>query len=80
MITMSAFCSGVSTGMYTTSSPATCEFYLTNTDISIVVVENDKYLQRILEIKDNCPKLKTIVQYLGTPTVGSVLSVSKFFY
>ena len=61
--------------MYTTSSPATCQFYLTNTDISIVVVENDKYLQRILEIKDNCPKLKTIVQYTGKPTVGSVLSV-----
>ncbi|XP_043196155.1 long-chain-fatty-acid--CoA ligase ACSBG2-like isoform X1 [Amphibalanus amphitrite] len=69
---------GVSTGMYTTSSPATCQFYLTNTDISVVVVENDKYLQRILEVKDNCPKLKTIVQYLGKPTVGSVLSWDEF--
>ncbi|XP_037085162.1 long-chain-fatty-acid--CoA ligase ACSBG2-like [Pollicipes pollicipes] len=69
---------GVSTGMYTTSSSATCQFYLTNTNVTMVVVENDKYLQRILEVKDNCPQLKTIVQYTGRPAAAGVLSWEEF--
>lgn len=68
----------VTTGMYTTSSEQTCQFYLTNTSVSAVVVENDKYLQKILAIRTNCPLVHTIIQYTGEPTTEGVLSWQQF--
>ena len=36
--------------------------------MNIIVVEDDKQLQKILQIRDKLPKLKAIVQYIGKPS------------
>ncbi|XP_065884226.1 long-chain-fatty-acid--CoA ligase ACSBG2-like [Dysidea avara] len=59
------FAGGLSTGMYTANSPEACHYILENCKANIVVVENQKQLEKILEIRDKLPHLKAIVQYKG---------------
>ena len=72
---------GLSTGVYTTNSPEACYYILENCKANIVVVENQKQLDKILEVRyrkkhckkvilshqvrDKLPHLKAIVQYKG---------------
>lgn len=65
---------GFAVGLYTTNSPEACQHCLETSEANICVVEDDKQLQKILEIKDNLPHLKTIIQYSGTSSVPGVLS------
>lgn len=53
-----------------------CLHCLKTSNANIVVVEDDKQLQKILEIKSSLPQLKAIIQYDSKPTVEGVLSVS----
>ncbi|XP_065884225.1 long-chain-fatty-acid--CoA ligase ACSBG2-like [Dysidea avara] len=59
------FAGGLSTGIYTTNSPEACHYILENCKANIVVVENQKQLDKIIEIRDKLPHLKAIVQYRG---------------
>ncbi|XP_021368563.1 long-chain-fatty-acid--CoA ligase ACSBG2-like [Mizuhopecten yessoensis] len=59
------FACGLATGVYTTNSPETCKFVLSDSKTNIAVVENDVQLQKILGIWDDLPHLKAIVQYTG---------------
>ncbi|XP_065885757.1 long-chain-fatty-acid--CoA ligase ACSBG2-like [Dysidea avara] len=59
------FAGGLSTGMYTTSSPETCHYILENCKANIVVVENKEQLDKILEIRHMLTHLKAIIQYKG---------------
>ena len=43
---------GLSTGIYTTNSPEACYYILENCKANIVVVENQKQLDKILEVCD----------------------------
>lgn len=52
-------------GFYTTNSAEACKFVALNADCSVIVVENDFQLQKILSIRAQLPKLKAIVQYKG---------------
>ena len=45
-----SLCSGLSTGIYTTNSPEACYYILENCKANIVVVENQKQLDKILEV------------------------------
>lgn len=54
------------TGFYTTNSAETCKFVALNAECSVIIVENDSQLQKILSIRAQLPKLKAIVQYKGT--------------
>ena len=47
-------CRGLGVGIYPTSSPEACQFILENSKANIVVVENDKQLQKILEVSLSC--------------------------
>ncbi|MCJ8746867.1 hypothetical protein PDJAM_G00146680 [Pangasius djambal] len=56
---------GLATGIYTTNSPEACQYVAYNCEANILVVENDKQLAKILQVKDELPHLKAIVQYKG---------------
>ena len=69
---------GFATGIYTTNSPEACRYVLENAKCQIVVVENDVQLQKILQVKDQLPEIRSIIQYKGNPPEDcpEVLSVS----
>ncbi|XP_056270987.1 long-chain-fatty-acid--CoA ligase ACSBG2 [Pseudoliparis swirei] len=54
---------GFAVGIYTTNSPEACQYVADNSKANILVVENHKQLQKILQVEDKLPHLKAIVQY-----------------
>uniref|UniRef100_A0A8C2WCH9 long-chain-fatty-acid--CoA ligase n=1 Tax=Cyclopterus lumpus TaxID=8103 RepID=A0A8C2WCH9_CYCLU len=56
---------GLATGIYTTNSAEACQYVAANSEANILVVENQKQLDKILQVKDHLPHLKAIVQYKG---------------
>ncbi|XP_030322076.1 long-chain-fatty-acid--CoA ligase ACSBG2 isoform X2 [Calypte anna] len=54
---------GFAVGIYTTNSPEACHYVADNCSANIVVVENHKQLQKILEVQHKLPHLKAIIQY-----------------
>ncbi|XP_018376152.1 PREDICTED: very long-chain-fatty-acid--CoA ligase bubblegum-like isoform X2 [Trachymyrmex cornetzi] len=65
---------GIATGIYTTNSPEACQYCAEHSRANIIVVEDEKQLLKILQIKHNLPHLKAIVQYNGIPTEKDILS------
>lgn len=57
---------GFAVGIYTTNSPEACQYVAENSKANIIVVENHKQLQKILQIEDRLPHLKAIIQYKDT--------------
>jgi len=68
------FAGGLAAGIYPTNSADACKYVLANCKANIVVVEDEKQLAKILQIKDSLPELKKIVQYIGKPSAPGVLS------
>jgi len=68
------FAGGLATGIYPTNSAEACKYVLANCKANIVVVEDEKQLGKILQVRDSLPELKHIVQYTGQPGVEGVLS------
>ncbi|XP_061672871.1 long-chain-fatty-acid--CoA ligase ACSBG2-like isoform X2 [Syngnathoides biaculeatus] len=56
---------GLATGIYPTNDPEACGHVARDSKANILVVEDQKQLDKILEIKDQLPHLKAIVQYKG---------------
>ncbi|XP_078530567.1 long-chain-fatty-acid--CoA ligase ACSBG2-like [Lissotriton helveticus] len=54
---------GFAVGIYTTSSPEACRYVASNSEANILVVENHHQLEKILQIQDQLPHVKAIVQY-----------------
>lgn len=54
---------GFAVGFYTTNSAEACQYVADNCKADVMVVENDKQLQKILQVKDQLPHLKAIIQY-----------------
>ncbi|XP_066552041.1 long-chain-fatty-acid--CoA ligase ACSBG2 isoform X2 [Amia ocellicauda] len=54
---------GFAVGIYTTNSPEACQYVADNCKANILVVENHKQLLKILQIQDQLPHLKAIIQY-----------------
>ncbi|XP_054467417.1 long-chain-fatty-acid--CoA ligase ACSBG2-like [Anoplopoma fimbria] len=59
------FAGGLATGIYTTNSPEACQYVAANSEANVMIVENQKQLDKILQVKDHLPHLKAIVQYKG---------------
>ncbi|XP_068616922.1 long-chain-fatty-acid--CoA ligase ACSBG2-like [Brachionichthys hirsutus] len=57
------FAGGLATGIYATNSPEACQYVASSCQADILVVENQKQLDKILQVKDQLPHLKAIVQY-----------------
>ena len=55
--------SGLATGIYTTNSPEACWYVAHSAECSVIVVDTDKQLQKILKVRDRLPHLRAIVQY-----------------
>lgn len=56
---------GLAAGIYTTNSPEACQYVAANCEANVLVVENQKQLDKILQVKDHLPHLRAIVQYKG---------------
>ncbi|XP_024860843.1 long-chain-fatty-acid--CoA ligase ACSBG2-like isoform X2 [Kryptolebias marmoratus] len=56
---------GLAAGIYTTNSPEACQYVAANCEANVLIVENQKQLDKILKVKDQLPHLKAIVQYKG---------------
>ncbi|KAM4708327.1 long-chain-fatty-acid--CoA ligase ACSBG2 isoform 1-T1 [Discoglossus pictus] len=54
---------GFAVGIYTTNSAEACHYVAENCEANIIVVENHKQLQKILQVQDQLPNLKAIIQY-----------------
>uniref|UniRef100_A0A8C7ZXQ0 long-chain-fatty-acid--CoA ligase n=1 Tax=Oryzias sinensis TaxID=183150 RepID=A0A8C7ZXQ0_9TELE len=52
------FAGGLAAGIYTTNSPEACQYVAANCEANILVVENQKQLDKILQVKDQLPHLK----------------------
>ena len=61
------FANGITTGIYATNSPEMCKYMAIHSHSNILVVEDEKQLEKILKVKSELPDLKAIVQYTGTP-------------
>ncbi|XP_043474001.1 very long-chain-fatty-acid--CoA ligase bubblegum isoform X2 [Leptopilina heterotoma] len=68
------YAGGFAAGIYTTNSPEACQYCAESSRANIIVVEDAKQLEKILEIKKNLPNLKAIIQYEGIVKDKSVLS------
>ncbi|CAL8306728.1 unnamed protein product [Lota lota] len=54
---------GFAVGIYTTNSAEACQYVAENCKANVIVVENNKQLQKILQVQDQLPHLKAIIQY-----------------
>ena len=45
---------GLPTGMYTTNTPETCQFVANDCKANIIIVEDQKQLDKILEVRRYC--------------------------
>lgn len=59
------FAGGLAAGIYTTNSPEACHYVAANCEANVLIVEDKKQLDKILQVKDQLPHLKAIVQYKG---------------
>ncbi|XP_008331216.1 long-chain-fatty-acid--CoA ligase ACSBG2-like isoform X2 [Cynoglossus semilaevis] len=57
------YAGGFAVGIYTTNSPEACQYVAENCKANVIVVENHKQLEKILQIEDKLPHLKAIIQY-----------------
>ena len=55
---------GLSTGIYTTNTPEACHYILENCKANVVVVENQKQLDKILAVMSACKCLCHCCFYL----------------
>lgn len=44
-------CSGFGVGIYTTNSPEACQYVAENCKANVIVLENEKQLQKILQVR-----------------------------
>lgn len=68
------YAGGFATGIYTTNSPEACHYCAETSRANIILVEDSKQLEKILQVKSNLTHLKAIIQYDGAPKEKDVLS------
>jgi long-chain-fatty-acid--CoA ligase ACSBG len=52
-------------GIYATNNPEACKYVALNATCNVIVVENNQQLKKILQIWEELPALKAVVQYTG---------------
>jgi len=62
---------GIGAGMYTTNSPEACQYIVEHSGARVVVCENQKQVDKFLEVQKQMPKLKTIVVWSQFDKEGS---------
>ena len=51
------------------SSPEACQYVAHNCRANVIVVEDNKQLEKILAVRNELPHLKAIIQYTGVPHI-----------
>eukprot|EP00800_Vazella_pourtalesii_P020730 TRINITY_DN745_c0_g1_i1.p1 TRINITY_DN745_c0_g1~~TRINITY_DN745_c0_g1_i1.p1 ORF type:complete len:737 (+),score=147.28 TRINITY_DN745_c0_g1_i1:72-2282(+) len=59
---------GMCAGVYTTNSPDACAYVAQDCRAQLYFVEDDKQLQKIIQIRDKLPDLRCIIQFKGQLT------------
>ena len=54
---------GISSGVYTTDSSSQVEYLVNDSKTNFYFAENEEQLDKILEVRNNCPSLKKIIIY-----------------
>lgn len=67
------FAGGFATGIYPTNGPDACKYILDHSKCAILVVEDQKQLDKVWHLRNDLPCLRKIVQYSGVPTEPDVL-------
>jgi long-chain acyl-CoA synthetase len=52
--------------IYQTNSPEECQYVLENSDAVAVIVEDEAQLEKVRQVRDNCPKLEHVILMEGT--------------
>eukprot|EP01094_Clydonella_sp_ATCC50884_P019261 TRINITY_DN3725_c0_g1_i1.p1 TRINITY_DN3725_c0_g1~~TRINITY_DN3725_c0_g1_i1.p1 ORF type:complete len:702 (+),score=264.25 TRINITY_DN3725_c0_g1_i1:35-2107(+) len=55
------FAGGIPAGIYTTNGPEACHYIVHHCEAAVAVVENDAQAQKILQVRDRLPALRTVV-------------------
>ena len=51
--------------IYQTNSPEECHYVITDSDAKVVVVEDEEQLEKIRQVRDQCPKLEHVIRMTG---------------
>jgi len=68
------FAGGMAAGIYPTNGPEACHFIIEDSKCAILVVEDQKQLDKVWRFRNEMPNIKKIVQYTGVPTHPGVIS------
>src|SRR5204862_5173583 len=52
--------------IYQTNSPEECQYVLENSDAKAVIVEDSEQLEKIRQVRANCPKLEYVIRMTGS--------------
>jgi long-chain acyl-CoA synthetase len=63
-------------GIYTTSSPAECEYILGHSEAPMVLVEDAGQWDKIKQVRDNLPHLRHVVTMKGAPAIDDPMVMS----
>lgn len=78
-----AFFSGFAVGIYTTNSPEACQYVAENCRANIIVVENHKQLQKILQVRSmsDTQHINTVerITMNGDPNTNKVYMLKSFW-
>lgn len=69
---------GVPAGIYTTNSPEQCRYIAAHSEARVAFTENELQTKKILEIRNELPRLVAIVQMTGVSPSEVVLSWDSF--
>ena len=68
------FAGGIACGIYATNSAEACQFIADDSETNILVVEDEKQVDKMMTVRAELKDVKAIVQYTGEPTRDGVLS------
>jgi long-chain acyl-CoA synthetase len=72
-------CGAVTVGIYPTNLPADCAYIINHCDAEIIFVENKDQLNKILQVRQDTPRIRQIIIFDGDSSAdGSVLSFADF--
>ncbi len=66
----------VPAGIYTTNSPRECHYILDHSESPLLVLEDESQWEKIVEIRDQLPKLRHVVVMRGGPEIDDPMVMS----
>ncbi len=52
--------------IYQTNSPEECRYVLADSDAKVVVVEDEEQMDKVREVRDDCPQLERVIRMTGS--------------